>query len=170
MSTIDEAEATSSDQAAADSFTSRMINIMSDAAVALLVSIGHQTSLFDVLATMPPASSKEIADAAGLNERYVREWLGGLASAGIVAYEAQSQTYALPTHHTAALTRAGGLNNVAKVAPHIAILGEVEQKIIACFRNGGGLPYSEFPRFHAARAEEARALIDTSLVEDILPL
>ncbi|MGY4650786.1 class I SAM-dependent methyltransferase [Mycobacterium sp. URHB0021] len=170
MSTIDEAEATSSDQAAADSFTNRMINIMSDAAVALLVSIGHQTSLFDVLATLPPASSKEIADAAGLNERYVREWLGGLASAGIVAYEAQSQTYALPTHHTAALTRAGGLNNVAKVAPHIAILGEVEQKIIACFRNGGGLPYSEFPRFHAARAEEARALIDTSLVEDILPL
>jgi SAM-dependent methyltransferase len=62
------------------------------------------------------------------------------------------------------------LNNVAKIAPHIAILGEVEQKIIACFRNGGGLPYSEFPRFHAARAEEARALIDTSLVEDILPL
>jgi 2-polyprenyl-3-methyl-5-hydroxy-6-metoxy-1,4-benzoquinol methylase len=147
-----------------------MTNIMNDAAIALLVSIGHQTFLFDVLATLPPASSTAIADAAGLDERYVREWLGGLVSAGIVTYEAQSQEYALPAHHAPALTRAGGVKNVARVAPHIAILGEVEQRIIDCFRMGGGLPYSLFPRFHAVRAEEARALIDASLVEEIIPL
>jgi SAM-dependent methyltransferase len=76
----------------------------------------------------------------------------------------------LPAHHTAALTRAGGTKNLAKVTQHVAVLGEVEQKIIACFRNGGGLPYSEFPRFHAVRAEEARDLIDASLVGEILPL
>jgi SAM-dependent methyltransferase len=170
MATINDTQATSTAQAAADNFTSRMVGILNDAAVALLVSIGHQTFLFDLLATLPPASSTEIADAAGLDERYVREWLGGLASAGIVTYQAQSHTYALPAHHAAALTRAGGVKNVAKVAPHIAILGEVEQKIIGCFRNGGGLPYSEFPRFHAVRAEEARDLIDASLVDEILPL
>jgi SAM-dependent methyltransferase len=170
MATINDTQAASAEQAAADNFTSRMVSILNDAAVALLVSIGHQTFLFDLLATLPPASSKEIADAAGLDERYVREWLGGLASAGIITYQAQSHTYALPAHHAAALTRAGGVKNVAKVAPHIAILGEVEQKIIGCFRNGGGLRYSEFPRFHAVRAEETRDLIDASLVAEILPL
>lgn len=170
MSTIGDTQATSAEQAAADSFASRMVNIMNDAAVALLVSIGHQTFLFDVLATLPPASSTAIADAAGLDERYVREWLGGLVSPGIVTYEAQSQKYALPAHHAAALTRAGGVKNVAKVAPRIAILGEVEQRIIACFRDGGGVPYSLFPRFHAVRAKEACALIDASLVDEILPL
>jgi len=77
MSTIGDTQATSAEQAAADSFASRMVNIMNDAAVALLVSIGHQTLLFDVLATPPPARSTAIADAAGLDERYVREWLGG---------------------------------------------------------------------------------------------
>ena len=96
MSTIGDTQATSAEQAAADSFASRMVNIMNDAAVALLVSIGHQTLLFDVLATLPPASSTAIADAAGLDERYVREWLGGLVSAGIVTYEAQSQSMRCP--------------------------------------------------------------------------
>jgi SAM-dependent methyltransferase len=167
---MNDTQATSSDQAAADRFASRMVNVMNDAAVALLVSIGHQTLLFDVLASLPPASSTTIADAAGLDERYVREWLGGLACAGIVTYEARTQEYALPAHHAPALTRAGGIKNVAKAAPKIAILGEVEQRIIACFRNGGGLPYSAFPRFHAVRAEEACALIDASLVDEILPL
>ncbi len=170
MSTINAAQAIGTEQAAADDFSSRMASMLNDAAVALLVSIGHQTFLFDVLATLPPASSTEIADAAGLDERYVREWLGGLASAGIITYQAQSQTYTLPAHHAAALTRAGGVKNVAKVAQHVAVLGEVEQKIIDCFRSGGGLPYSEFPRFHAVRAEEARDLVDASLVDEILPL
>jgi SAM-dependent methyltransferase len=170
MSTVNDTQVNCTEQAAADNFTGRMVSIMNDAAVALLVSIGHQTFLFDLLATLPPASSTEIADAAGLDERYVREWLGGLTSAGIITYQAESQKYALPAYHAAALTRAGGVKNVAKVAAHIAILGEVEQKIIACFRNGGGLPYSEFPRFHAVRAEEARDLIDASLVAEILPL
>ncbi len=168
MSTINDAQA--AEQAAVDSFTNRMANVMNDAAVALLVSIGHQTFLFDVLAKLPPASSAVIASAAGLNERYVREWLGGLASAGIVTFEAQSQEYALPAHHVPALTRAGGVKSVAKIAPRIAILGEVEQRIIACFRSGGGVPYSAFPRFHAVRAEESRALFDASLLGEVLPL
>ena len=47
MSTINDAQA--AEQAAVDSFTNRMANVMNDAAVALLVSIGHQTFLFDVL-------------------------------------------------------------------------------------------------------------------------
>jgi hypothetical protein len=70
MATINDAEA--AEQAAVDDFTNRMAKVMNDAAVALLVSIGHQTSLFDVLAKLPPASSAAIASAAGLNERYVR--------------------------------------------------------------------------------------------------
>jgi SAM-dependent methyltransferase len=170
MSTINDTQDAGFEQADADRFSDRMAGILNDAAVALLISIGHQTHLFDVLATLPPASSTEIADAASLDERYVREWLGGLASAGIVNYQSESRTFTLPAHHAAALTRAGGMKNVAKVAQHIAVLGEVEQKIVDCFRKGGGLPYAEFPRFHAVRAEEARDLIDASLIDEILPL
>jgi hypothetical protein len=89
MWTINEVQAIGTEQDAADAFSSRMAGMLNDAAVALLVSIGHQTFLFDVPATLPPASSAEIADAGSLDERYVREWPGGPASTGIITYEAR---------------------------------------------------------------------------------
>ena len=48
------------------------------------------------------------------------------------------------------------------------MLGEVEQKVIACFHNGGGLAYSEYPRFHALMAETSGEVFDASLVDTIL--
>ena len=72
-------ESESSD--AAKAFGPRMLGIVNDAAIGLLLSIGHQTGLFDCMATLAPATSVEIASAAGLNERYVREWLGGMVCA-----------------------------------------------------------------------------------------
>jgi 2-polyprenyl-3-methyl-5-hydroxy-6-metoxy-1,4-benzoquinol methylase len=56
------------------------------------------------------------------------------------------------------------------VALFLPQLGEVEQKIIGCFHGGGGLPYSEFPRFHALMAEQSAAVFDIALVDVVLPL
>ena len=68
------------------------------------------------------------------------------------------------------LTRAAGPDNLARVAQFIPLLGEVEQKIIGCFRTGGGLPYSDYPRFHKLMAEESGEVFDAALVDVILPL
>ena len=40
-----------------------------------LVHVGHRLGLYQALADVEPATSVEVAQAAGLNERYVREWL-----------------------------------------------------------------------------------------------
>jgi hypothetical protein len=56
-------------------FAERMLRTMNQAALALMVSVGHRTGLFDVMAAMPAATSAEIASRASLDERYVREWL-----------------------------------------------------------------------------------------------
>ena len=74
----------------ATEFGKRMVEIIDSAATALLLSIGHQTGLFDTLARMPGSTSAQLADAAGLNERYVREWLGGVSSSGLVSYHAEN--------------------------------------------------------------------------------
>jgi DNA-binding IclR family transcriptional regulator len=66
-----------------------------------MLSIGHQTSLFDVLAGLPPATSIQIADAAGLDEQHVREWLCGLAALQIVDYDPAKRTYSLPVSNSA---------------------------------------------------------------------
>ena len=68
------------------------------------------------------------------------------------------------------LTHAAGPDNLARVAQFIPLLGEVEQRIIGCFRTGGGLPYSEYPRFHTLMAEMSGEVFDAALVDVILPL
>jgi 2-polyprenyl-3-methyl-5-hydroxy-6-metoxy-1,4-benzoquinol methylase len=153
-----------------DEFAKRIVGVIDDASLAILLSIGHQTSLWDTLAELQSATSSQIADAAGLNERYVREWLGGVVAAQVVEYDPSAQTYSLPPHRAAVLTRTAGPDNLARVAQFIPLLAEVEQKIIGCFQNGGGLPYSEYPRFHTLMAEQSGAGFDAALVDVVLPL
>ncbi|HTI74236.1 MAG TPA: class I SAM-dependent methyltransferase [Mycobacterium sp.] len=153
-----------------EEFAERMVGAIDSASLAILLSIGHQTKLFDTLAELPPATSAQIADAAGLNERYVREWLGGVAAGRVVDYDPTAQTYTLPPHRAAVLTRAAGPDNLSRVAQFIPLLAEVEQKVIGCFHNGGGLSYSEYPRFHALMAEESGVTFDAALVDVILPM
>ncbi|OBK17203.1 class I SAM-dependent methyltransferase [Mycobacterium asiaticum] len=153
-----------------EEFSDRIIGAIDAASLVLLLSIGHQTGLLDTMAGLPPSTSAQIAAAAGLNERYVREWLGGVTTGHVVDYDAGTGTYALPAHRAQAITRAAGPNNLAVVAQFLPLLGEVEQKILGCFRHGGGLPYSEYPRFHKLMAEESGAVFDATLVDVVLPL
>ncbi len=147
-----------------------MMGVIDGASTALLVSIGHQTGLFDTLAGLEPATSAEIARAGGLNERYVREWLGGMVTAGVVEYDSTTKHYLLPPEYAAVLTRAAGPDNLAVLAQFLPLFGGIEQKIIGCFHAGGGLPYSEYPRFHTVMAEMSGEVFDAGLIDVILPL
>lgn len=151
-------------------FADRVMGAIDGASLALLISLGHQSGLFDVLAGLTSATSAQIAESAGLNERYVREWLGGLTVAQVVDYDPATRTYRLPEHRAAALTRAAGLDNLARIAQYIPLLAEVEQQILGCFRDGGGLGYDQYPRFHAVMAERSGEVFDHALVDDVLPL
>ena len=64
----------------AGAFAERMLGALTEACVALQLSVGHQVGLFETMAGLPPSTSEEIAAAAGLNERYVREWLGAMVT------------------------------------------------------------------------------------------
>ncbi len=158
------------DQAKAEAFAEKTIGVMTGGSLALMVSVGHRTGLFDKLAEMPPSTSDEVAKAAGLNERYVREWLGGMVTGGFIDYDAASQRYALPAEHATVLTRAAGPDNLAFMMQYIALLGSVEDGIVECFRKGGGLPYSDFPAFQGIQKEETGRVFDAVLVDVVVPL
>jgi len=158
------------DQAKAEAFAGRMMALLNDALVGILVSIGHQTRLFDTMAEMPAASSDAIAQATGLQECYVREWLGGMVVARIVSYDPATKTYVLPREHAAFLTRSAGSNNLAFFTQYIRLLSAVEGDVIRAFREGGGVGYEKYPDFQRLQAEESAALFDTALVKAVLPL
>lgn len=151
-------------------FQEKMAGILNSAGLALLISVGYRTGLFDTMAKLPPATSQEIAAAAGLSERYVREWLAGMVVGRIVQYDPARGAYQLPPEHAVSLARSSGPNNLSSFAQYISLMGNVEEDLIECFRHGGGVPYSAFGRFQAIEADRSALLHDTELVETILPI
>ncbi|HJT82804.1 MAG TPA: class I SAM-dependent methyltransferase [Chthoniobacterales bacterium] len=158
------------DKERADRFAERMLEILNHGATALMISIGHRSGLFDNMAELSFASSGQIAGAAQLNPRYVREWLGAMTTAGIVQYRPEDRTYQLPAEHAAFLTRAAEPNNIAAVAQLIPECASIEEEAVAAFRHGRGIPYSSYKRFHEVMAEDSGQTVVAALREHILPL
>jgi SAM-dependent methyltransferase len=158
------------DQSRQDAFGQKMLDVMNHAGLALMISLGHRTGLFDCLARLQAAGSHEIAAQAGLSERYVREWLGAMVTGGVVEYDAAAKTYRLPPEHAAWLTRDASPNNMAGSMQWVAVLGYVEDQVLDAFRHGKGVPYSAYNRFHEVMAEESAQTVVAGLSQHILPL
>lgn len=158
------------DQTKVESFAGQMVGFMNGCALTLMSSIGHQTGLFDKMAELPPSTSEEIAAAAGLNERYVREWLGAMTVGRIVEYDAATGKYTLPPEHAASLTRSAGPGNLAAFTQFWPEMGKIEQRLVESFRNGGGVGYEEYPRFVELMREESAQVFDATLTDVTLEL
>jgi SAM-dependent methyltransferase len=112
----------------------------------------------------------ELAAEADLAERYVREWLAVMATARVVEYDAGDRTYHLPAEHSGWLTRAAAPNNIAVVAQFIGVVAGVEDEMLARFRDGKGLHYHEYERFHEVMGEVTQDAVVMNLVPHILPI
>ncbi|MEE9609927.1 MAG: class I SAM-dependent methyltransferase, partial [Desulfatiglandales bacterium] len=93
-----------------------------------------------------------------------------MVTGGIANYEVKSKTYFLPPEHAACLTREASPDNIAVFAQYIPLLGTVEDRIIECFKKGGGVPYSAFIRFQEVMAEDSGQTVVAALIDSILPL
>jgi ubiquinone/menaquinone biosynthesis C-methylase UbiE len=158
------------DAAKAEAFAESLLGALNNGALCLMIAVGHRVGLFDAMRELPPSTSDEIARHAGLTERYVREWLGAMVTGRAVEVDPQSNRFSLPPEHAAFLTRAGGADNIAVFSQYISLLGNVEDEIVACFKNGGGVPYAKFPRFHDVMAEDSGQSVLSSLESHIVPL
>lgn len=153
-----------------DAFGERLVDVLNQSALALMISVGHKTRLFDVMAGMAPSTSEDIARAARLDERYVREWLGAMYTGGLITYDISERTYALPAEHAAWLTRGAQNGNLAATISATPMLAKVEDRIIGCFENGGGLTYADYTGFHDWMCEDSEQSVVANLLEDVLPL
>jgi 2-polyprenyl-3-methyl-5-hydroxy-6-metoxy-1,4-benzoquinol methylase len=167
---VAEGRQTEVDTTKAQAFAGRLLTALNDAALCLMVSVGHRTGLFDVMSQSPPSTSEELASSAALNERYVREWLGAMVTARVVTLDPATSRFSLPAENAAFLTRAAVADNMAVFAQYVAVMGGVEDDIVECFKQGGGVPYERFRRFHEVMAEDSGQSVLSSLESHILPL
>lgn len=150
-------------------FDEWFVTALNSGALMLMISIGHRTGLFDTMSETDWTDSDELAEQAGLNERYVREWLGAMATGGVVDVNGADR-YRLPEDHAQFLTRDTELDNLAVMAQYISVLGSVEDDIVECFYSGRGVPYEKYDRFHEVMAEDSGMTVVDALEDHILPL
>ena len=149
-------------------FARKLFGHYTSGVLTLLVDVGHKTGLFEA-AAKGTGTSQEIAARAGLDERYVREWLAAMATGGVVEYDAESKSFTLPPEHALCLTGSSS-RNLAAGSQTLPMLSKRLPRIVECFRSGGGVSYSEYrPDFTEAMDASWRLLYDGLLIKGFLP-
>jgi hypothetical protein len=133
------------DQAKQEAFVHKVLGDTSATMTTLLASIGDRLGLFKDLAANGPGTSAELARRTETNERYVREWLGGMTTAGYLEYDASTCRFSLPAEYAAAVAAEGGPFFFGGVYEMIPTLVAVMDQVAEAFRKGGGVRQANYP-------------------------
>jgi ubiquinone/menaquinone biosynthesis C-methylase UbiE len=149
----------------------RLLEVLNHGMLALMISVGERTGLLHTMKSLPASSSAVIAAAAGLDERYVREWLAAMTVGEIVTHDSATDAYALPSAWATALARGvGGPDSIASMFQHVALLGRVDDRIVHHFRQGGGVAYDTYEQVWASGDSYELDAIDPMAVDHVLSL
>jgi SAM-dependent methyltransferase len=155
------------DMNASREFGGKLLQIYTGGMLTNLINIGYRTGLFEAAAA-GPATIEQLSARAGLQERYVREWLGAMTTSGIVDHDPASGQFALPAERAALLTG----DRAANVAPTSGMIVHMSKHVPAlaeCFRHGGGVGYDAFrPEFTQCMDDAWRRIFDEHLIEGFL--
>jgi SAM-dependent methyltransferase len=164
------AESPAFDQAKADAFVGKVFGDTVGVASAALARIGDQLGLFKDLASHGPSTAAELAARTGTHERYVREWLGGMASAGYLGYDADTNRFRLPAEHAPVLAQEGGPTFFGGVQEELFGCLNVLDRVADAFASGGGVSWADYPEGMYRGIERfSRGWFDNLLLQQWLP-
>src|SRR6476661_3356633 len=122
-----------------EAFIGQVVTDLGAAFSGVLVNVGRKLGLYQAMADLGACTSAALADATGIRERYVREWLANQAAGGYVAYDAGKQTYALPPAQAMVLALDQSPIFMAPAFEVAASFWLDENQIVETFRSGEGL-------------------------------
>jgi 2-polyprenyl-3-methyl-5-hydroxy-6-metoxy-1,4-benzoquinol methylase len=138
------------------------------------VYLGDRLGMYRALADGGPMTAAELAAAAGVNERYVREWLEQQAASDLLDVVADgdgaARRFRLPDGHAEPLLDVSSLNYIAPMAR--AVLASVRpiDDLVAAFRSGDGVPFAAYgDDLHESQAAFTRPLFENLLAKEWLP-
>jgi 2-polyprenyl-3-methyl-5-hydroxy-6-metoxy-1,4-benzoquinol methylase len=138
-----EKQAAQINETALQNLVGKMVGDLGAVVSGALVVLGDRLGLYRALAEVGSADSAKLAKHAGLNERYVREWLANQAASGYVNYEPKSGCFSMSAEQKAVfadpdspVAMAGGFYAASSVYHD-------EPKVAEAFRTGAGLAWQD---------------------------
>lgn len=131
------------DQAKAEEFMGKALEDSAGMTATLFAMIGEKLGLFRALADQP-ATRAELADRAGIAERYALEWLRGEVAAGYLTYDRDTDRYALPPDHAPVLINEAGPMFFGGIYQMQLGMLSVLAPLLEAFRDGNGVPQSAY--------------------------
>jgi 2-polyprenyl-3-methyl-5-hydroxy-6-metoxy-1,4-benzoquinol methylase len=168
------ATATDADQRR-DALVERLFEATLGAMDVLSVYLGDRLGLYRALAERGALKSGDLAEAAGIHERYAREWLEQQAASGILEVDeaaagAQERRYSLPPGHEEALLDETSLNYIAPVGKFVAACAKPLDAVLRAFRSGDGVPFADYGSdLHEGQAAFTRPMFENLLGSEWLP-
>jgi SAM-dependent methyltransferase len=158
------------DEAKLEAFMGQAVTDMGAVISGPLVLIGEKLGLYKAMAGAGPLSSEEVAERAGVSERYVREWLRSQAAGGYVVYDGAGDRYTLPDEHALALADEDSPFYILGAYDLIASLYADEERIMQAFRSGDGMGWHEHdPRLFCGTERFFRPGYRAHLVGEWIP-
>jgi 2-polyprenyl-3-methyl-5-hydroxy-6-metoxy-1,4-benzoquinol methylase len=152
-----------------DALVERLFGSTLGAMDVLSVYLGDRLGLYRALADRGPSSPEELAEATGLEERYVREWLEQQATTRILDLEDDGR-FTLPAGHDEALLDEASLNYVAPFGKLLVACVRPIDQLLAAYRSGEGVPYADYGAdLHEGQAEFTRPLFNHLLGSEWFP-
>jgi 2-polyprenyl-3-methyl-5-hydroxy-6-metoxy-1,4-benzoquinol methylase len=133
------------DEARLEAFMGKAVGDLSGIMAIALCALGDRLGLFKDLARQGASTAAELAQRAGVNERYALEWLRGMTAAGYLEYDRSDDRFSLPPEHAPALAHEDGpmfFGGVyQEVIAALSVFGELAER----FRDGGGVSQESYP-------------------------
>jgi 2-polyprenyl-3-methyl-5-hydroxy-6-metoxy-1,4-benzoquinol methylase len=109
-----------------------------------LAYIGDRLGIFKAMAGGSAFSTKELAEHTGLYERYLREWAATIAAAGYIDYSPSEETFRMNPEQAVVLASEDTTYFTAGAFQYAVACYRQIPKLMESFRNGGGVPFSDF--------------------------
>lgn len=159
----------------ADELAGRLYESMLGGFDLFAIYIGDQLGFYRSLASDGPATSAQLAERSGTNERYTREWLEQQAVTGFLVVDDSAKpvterVFTLPSAYEAVFVDPDSFIGMAQGAQ--IFVGSVTPlaQLLNAFRTGAGVPYEAYGADLAAgQARFNRPMLLRQLTQEYLP-
>jgi len=146
----------------------RLFNASNAAFDLFTVYLGERLGLYRILAANGALAANDLAERAGIDERYAREWLEQQATTGFLEY--RDGRFSLPEEHAAVLADRDDPSYFAPISRMLVAVAGKLPSLVSAFGTGDGIGWDEYGLdLIEGQSELNRPMFLHQLGQEILP-